>query len=679
MKRPRPSSVVPCSSWFAPAVMLMVVCGMLPAAHAQLVPVMQQVRRDKQGNEWNLEQNGTISRNNSGNSILSVAAMLLVGNDQFYCNQPMGTPDGREMVLQGVQPMMGALQVTRHIRYLEKEGGLRYVEVFMNPTGRDITANVEIRQNFSRQVKRIITDQGRTSSGALEKGESGVAIVPDSAGISAWFFTYASPQSLVKPRISSQNQQYQMSAFYNVTVPAGKAACIMHTVTQGRIPVQPDRGDLEKVFRPFALARHVRDLPKGMAALVVNLRGAGGGALDLGSWFPDEIMGIKREAVDVLAMGEGTRLRGRATCAKLVLQHANGKITLPWDGVMAIAGGRHEGGQRVYLADGQVLRGTLEAEELKFVLGSGLQMTLKMPEVDRLILAQTGTAGEWPDGVTALLETWNGERWALKDAAQSRLTLTSAWGPRVAALADLQGLASPGEEGATPLASFRDGSKLRVWMGSQGGLEFGSTLFGKQTIAGVQIRALVVAAQGAAAEESKDGDDDEPSVPFVELPADQRLVAPVADATLHAVTTGGVVPIEPGGIKEMRNVTEEVQQPGADESPWFQIDLWGGGSVLGQLRESSVRFRVAGGEWAVPAAEIVRIANPVPKIADSTLTRVGQLIRDLGNDDWKVREKATGELRLLGELARPSMEEALKQSEDPEVKRRLEAVLGDEE
>jgi hypothetical protein len=494
---------------------------------------------------------------------------------------------------------------------------------------------VELRQNFSSQVKSILTDRARESTGILEKNETGVAVVPGSAGTNAWLFTYCSPQSLVKPRISAQNQRYQMSAFFNITVPAGKSTAFMHTVTQSRLSVRPDASDLEKAFKPFVLVRHLRDLPKGTAPILLNLRGGGGGALDLASWFPEELLGIKREAVDVLAMGEGTRLRGRATCARLSLTHRNGKAEIPWSQVAAIAGARQ------------------------------------------------GAPTQWPSGVAALLETWNGERWALRDAGATTFKLSTAWGQREVKLTDLVGISSPSEEGATPLAAFRDGPRLRVWTGSQDSVQFTSALLGKQTILGTQLRALVVATAptstaSSSGEESYD-EDAGPMVPFADLPADQRLVAPVADAVLYAVTRGGVVPIDPAGVKDMRNVTEDIAQTGADDSPWFQIELWGGGSVLGQLRESSVRFRAPDGEWTVPTQEILRIANPVPKIAEATISRVGQLIRDLGHQDWKVREKATGELRLLGELAKPSLQEALKQSEDPEVKRRIETVLGEME
>ena len=646
-------------------------------AQMALVPATPQVRRDKLGNDWYVEQNGQLSRQGGGNSLLSGAMMLMIGNDQFYCNQPMSTPDGKELVLQGAQPMMGGIQVTRYIRFLEKEGGLRYLEVLTNATGREITANVEIRQNFSGQVKTMLTDAARNNSGSLEKSETGVVVVPGSANYNGFLFTVCSPHSVLKPRIASQNQQYQMSFFYAVTLPVGKSVCLLHTVTQAKLSTRPDKADLEKLFKPFALSRHLRDLPKGTAPLLVNLRGGSGGALDLASWFPEEILGVKREAVDVLAMGEGTRLRGRTTCAKLTLTHRLGQAVIPWEQVVAIAGGRHSGGERVYLADGQVLRGNLTAEELKFILGSGLQMELKVAEVDRLVLSLQGAPGEWPAGVSALLETWSGERWALRDTGGVQFALSSAWGQRKVSLTDLSAISPGAEEGSAPLASFRDGSRLRVWLGAQDGLELKGTLLGPQAIPGAQIRALAVALPSAAAYTEAAEEDGDPLVPFAELPAEQRLIAPVSDTMLHVVTAGGIVLLNPAGIKELRNVSEDAPQGGTDDAPWFHMELWGGGSVLGQLRESSIKFRVAGGEWSIPVQEIIRISNPVPKIAEATLTRVSQLVRELGHDDWKVREKATGELRLLGELAKPSLQDALKQSEDPEVKRRIESVLGE--
>jgi hypothetical protein len=56
------------------------------------------------------------------------------------------------------------------------------------------------------------------------------------------------------------------------------------------------------------------------------------------------------------------------------------------------------------------------------------------------------------------------------------------------------------------------------------------------------------------------------------------------------------------------------------------------------------------------------------------MARIGTLIRDLGDEDWSKREQASRELRELGPLSRPSLQEALKQATDPEVTRRIEEI-----
>lgn len=650
----------------------------LCTAHGQLpglVPLNPQSRTDKQGNEWYVEQNGMLSRNGGGSSILSGSMMLMVGTEQFYCNQPMATPDGKEMVLMGQQPMHGLL-VTRYVRFLEKEGGMRYLEMFANTTTRDIIATIELRNNFSSQVKATLTNEGRPNNGTLGKNESGIVFAPGTLSMNGYLYTLCAPHSSEKPRIATQNQ-YQTSFLYSFTVPAGKSSAILHTVTQAKLSVRPDAADLEKIFKPFALSRHLKDIPKGALEQLINLRANGSDAVDLANWFPNEILGVKREAVDVLAVGDGTRLRGRASCARLNLIHRFGKIVVPWEKVVAIAGEKHETGDgRVFLSDGQVLRGDIEAEELKFTLTNGLQMTLKLEELDRLVLASSGVSAEWPKGIAALMETWSGERLALSRDNGMELVLSTPWGSSTTKLGELSSLTNSEDVNAMPLATWRNGSRFRIWLGGKSDLSLTTTLMGNLTLNGSQLRSMAVA-EAFNNKNEAETEDHEPTSTFADIAGEQRLVAAVADTQLHVVTSGGVVPLDPASIKEMRNVTEDIQQAGVDDAPWFQMELWGGGSVMGQLREGTVRFQFNHSEWRVPAQDLIRLVNPVPKISDATLARMGQLIRELGHDDWKVRERASGELKTLGEMARTSLQEAFKQSDDAEVKHRVEVILGE--
>jgi hypothetical protein len=655
---------------------LALVCAFAAPPSTALVPAMMGPHTDKLGNEWNLEQNGMIGGHRSGSSLLSSAMTLSVGPEQFYGSQPMATADGREMVFTGQQPTQG-LQITRRIRYLDKEGGLLYLDLFNNPSTADVSGVVEYRQTFSGSVKTMLTDAGRAVRGSLEKEEAGFVILPGSAGGRSYGFLVCAPRSTLKPTITTQSQ-YQLSTRYSVTVPAGKTIAILQAVMQSRLSLRPDSKELEKMFRPFSLLRHLGDWPKNLMSQVINVRGSSPDHLDLASWFPDEFLGVKREALDVLAMGEGTRLRGKASCARLTLQHRLGKIAVPWEKVVALAGGRRPaaGAGRIYLSDGQILTGPWQAEELRFEMNGGLRMDLKSAELDVLVRGAPAAQFEWPKNVVALVETWNGERFAVGSAGHSEISLTSAWGPRKARLPDLSWINQSADEGGGTLAQFNDGSRLRVWTGGDN-VELQTALFGEQKWPVGSLRAMACRLKPSTEDAVPDED---PTRPFVDLSGEQRLMAAPSDALLHLVTAGGVVPLDSSLLREMRNVTEEAQQgtpAAADDTAIFQVQLWGGGSVLGRLRESGLHFAVGGADWFVPGNEIVRLVNPTPKITDSTLARIGTLLRDLGNDDWKTREKASAELKSLGELAKPSLQEALKQTEDAEVKRRIEQLLGE--
>jgi hypothetical protein len=63
--------------------------------------------------------------------------------------------------------------------------------------------------------------------------------------------------------------------------------------------------------------------------------------------------------------------------------------------------------------------------------------------------------------------------------------------------------------------------------------------------------------------------------------------------------------------------------------------------------------------------------RPVASVDD----RVKQRIAELSNVDFAVRTRATLDLKALGELARPALEELLTEKPDLEVRRRAERLL----
>ena len=68
-------------------------------------------------------------------------------------------------------------------------------------------------------------------------------------------------------------------------------------------------------------------------------------------------------------------------------------------------------------------------------------------------------------------------------------------------------------------------------------------------------------------------------------------------------------------------------------------------------------------------------ALPVPAGPDEKAAEIEKLIRQLGNDDFDIREEATAKLTKLGEAALPALKTAAKENPDVEVKQRAAALI----
>lgn len=634
------------------------------------MPYNQTPHTDKLGNEWNVEQNGMLNRPNSGNSIIGGCASLMIGNQQFYCNQPMASPDGRDLVMTGAQPL-GGMNVTRRLRFLDKEGGIRFVEQFTNTVGRDATITVEIRHNFNGGNRTFLSDRARALAGRLEENQSGAVVLPGQGnnGSPSLLLTVSTPRNVDKPRVSGRNQ-YQLSFFHTLTVPAGKTASIIHTIGQAKTSLTPDEEELQKLFRPLSLSRSAKDLPRDVAATLANLKSAQAGE-GLESWFPTERWGIKPETFDVLAIGDATRLKGTTQCAKLTIKNSLGEVAVPWDEVAALAGSRFAGKSRgcIWLKNGEMLTGQIEALELRFTLVSGLGMDSKIADLDRLVVANAATETKWPDGIAALIETQTGDRIALNEAAAT-LPMATAWGDWPLELKELIALTPPEDGAVSGLARFRDGSRVRL-LPSGDQVTLATKRFGSRPMALADIRQIVTA---EAAKPSADPDED-PAQSFVDLTGDQRLIARITADKLRLATSGGLVELTPASIRDLRDVTEEQETRGNIDGRIYQAELWGGGTVIGPCADATVRIEGKGFAWTVPMRHVTRIGNPVPTIESAVMARIGTLIRELGDEKWKTREAASTQLKELGPLARPSLQEAAKRSTDAEVTRRIEVLL----
>lgn len=654
---------------------LVLLASSAPAqSNANLVPFSQAPLQDKTGNEWFLEQNGVLQRNGSEPSIINGCMLMQFGNQQFYSQQALMTPDGREVVMPSAQPFNG-VSVTRRASLLERESGLRYVEEFTNITSRDLTLSVELRHSFNGQTQGFFSDTGRRVKDSLQAGESGIVVLPgtNEANAPAVFFTVSAPNAKTPPRLSARNP-YQFSLIYTLAIPAGQSTFLIHGIGQAKLPANPKPEVISKAFRSFAMANLTKGLPKPTLQLAANLQDQKLG-FGVDAWFPAERWGIAAGSSDVLVLDAASRLNGHATWTKLTWRGRLGSVEVLPDAVAAIAGRRftRQNNCRLWLRDGQLWDGTGEMSGFHFRLINGIEMELDLEHLDRLIFA--APTDSTPPLRTPLIETWTSERIALNPTGTWKAQ--SPWGQLDVPWADTVALSAPGQGEMAERLFMNDGTRLQV-LPLPVTVAVGTVSFGPQNLDFGQLRQAIT----PLALKFESRDDTDATESFIELVGDQRLLGRVTNTHLRMLTTSAPVELTPASIRDLREVSSESAATADNKTgesmrdPVFQANLWGGGTVVGSLLESSLRVEGRGFAWNVPVRLITRYGNPIPVTDSALMRRIGTLLQDLGDSQWKVREKATAELREMGVLAKGSLQEALKTSTDAEVTRRIEDLLG---
>lgn len=638
-----------------------------PPADEQLLPAALGLRTDKRGNSWNFQRSGALGR--IGSSMMNTGLELYINNSQFSSTNSLMTQDGREFVLPGrVSSSFGGLVVSRRVRIDDKLGVVRYLEIFQNPSAQEVTANVELRTNFSGNYKSYVSNSGTQNAAVLGRADTGVVVSPSASNQrQAFVFNFCSADSKSKPTLTSQSR-YVLSVHHQIRVPAGETACILHTVSQIPTPASLDRKALGEIFRPVGLSRHVSSIPKPLREKIVNFSvGHEIAGLALLSATSIESLGVKRGRRDILAVGEATRLVGSSTAGKLSVESDFGPAEIAWEEVAAVVGGNRgrRDREKFFLRDGQVLGGKIAAEALRFSLHSGNVMDLEIGKLDRLVRSENPDQEAWPEGVVAFLETHSGDRIALENSADSKLTLVSLWGEMEVGLEDVRAVATQDQEPVGHFIELNNGSRFFAYLGGEN-FTFENPRFGVRSIHPAEIRAIVSRQSVTGPPISLD----RVTQPYLTLRGRQLLVGRVLDSQITILTDTESLSVAPETVRSLLNFAEDLEFDPNPE-PTFRAELWGGGVVVGQLRERVVSVEPG---WRIPVADIQQIVVPTPRITDEMRKQIAQRIRKLGDDDWATRERATEELAEFGYLAKPQLLEAL-QTDDAEVIRRVELLL----
>lgn len=596
---------------------------------------------------------------------------LLVNEEKFEPYQPMMTPDGKEMVLQGLpmDPYPG-LQVQRRVRLLDSAGGLRYAELFHNGSADPLTVSIALTTNFSGNFKTFLSDRGRSEPLVLSPEETGVVVLPGTSQSSrAFLFTLAGTHGGVRPTVSSQNR-YGLTFRYRLDLAPGGTAVILHHVAQVVIPRNFDRRTLADLSRPHRLEEmrgtletdwlpSLENAPLASDQTASSAYTSGGIAT----------LGIAPGPEDLLLIGDATRLPGKASADSLKIVSPHGEAAFPIARVAAIQGGKARAGgdARLFLRDGQVFSGRLEAPGLSFAPLNGNVIELKTETLDRLLFADAPVDLAWPAATPALIETHDGDRIRVPAGESPAFAFLTAWGRIEVKIGDLLWLRPVMSGGPGWQIDLVDGTRC-LGMIDGDSISLSGSEAGEMALPVSRVRQIFT---GAGVSHGG-GEILPPSGSLVKLAGDQRLAAVVGDTDFPVLSEGVALELP---VSEVRRIIRPEEGADAAGSVRFEFERWDGGVVSGQLALEFLSLQVAGNPWRIPLRDIAGVDLASPALNSEALTRIEGLIRQLGSADWATRESATRELGAFGYLARPVLQRELSATDDPEVERRLERVL----
>lgn len=632
-----------------------------------LVPATFMERHDANGFGWNMTQNGGLANDSRG--CFTYALYLTINGMQLNFAQQQMTADSSVFVFSGARSQQG-LEVSRRITLDLKQGILQYIDTFRNTTASPVSTTIMLPVRLGNPATAAITDQGAAVSSQLSDKETGILIVNQPNLPSPLLFLNG-PKSKLRPSINNQNN-FQFTIGYSLTVPAGKESSILYGVAQRHVTGTPDAKTLAALFKPFHATSWTRTIPKTLKSTIANGTGSYRSEVDYGGELPGVLaeLGEDRGPHDSLLVGEATHLRGTLKIKELTVDAVGQDRRLPVERIAAIIGGNQRArSPRVLLRDGQVFVGRVSPSELKFALNSGLEATCKLADLDRLVLREQPDDGQPGPGVFGYFELPEGDRLAVVSGPPQKVTALTAWGERHLALGDVHhwSLPSSGQESAGYRMVLNDGSAFTAYL-LDDKLELQTTDHGKQELSVLDIQRF-----RTAAATTQDTERTALMAPHAMLAGDNVFVGQLESPVVHLIAQGQIIPLAPQQIKVLRRTDPDSLAEGNE--PVFQATLWDGDTAEGSLRERTLPLRAGGDLLQVPVSDLLELHVPTPTVPESLRTKITELIADLGDSQWAKREAALKELMDFGSVGLGQYQEALEQTSDLEVQKRLQTLI----
>lgn len=624
------------------------------AAPAAMSPVTNwpAVMTDAKGFRWDVNNYGCVQQ--GSNYTYSNCMYLYIGGSYFQLrggSRGTGTAAmsaDRRMLVMGPRNMQG-VNITRRVIVPEKAGYAIFVDLFENPSSAPVLLNnMYMQTNMNNGVHNMVTQKG----GSALMPDDNAFVTDDSnttSGNCAVVHVFAGKKARIRPAVQSQIRNQQIYYRYNgLTVPAKGSLAVAHIEAQRA--TMAEALTFLKEFKPRAA---IRQIPKELRRLLINFRQGGMTAIGI-----DVPLGTDS---DIIELASEDTVKGELQNKTFALKTFLGSFDFKKDDLAAVISMEMAAESHlIALKTGEVFRGDLAATEVQFALVSGSVLKIPTSRAWRIGL-KMGEQEELKAPVPSVFLN-TGEVLRVVPGEQ-KFELATLFGDLSLTQLQVKKLL-PDDGGRFWQATLADGSTFGCFVRNRQ-LAFKHPTIGDITIPLPAFKGYVALTE----EEAEKHQEQEEEQPRVVFRSGDVVGCRVTDKELHIITSFTTIPIPP----EQSGITSF---PSEEEPSEVKAELWGGGTVVGNLEQKFINFEGPTiGKFRAYVGHIEEIILPSPKLPKELEERIKALILKLGAEEFEDREAAQKELIAIGKPAIGMLKAAKESVEDAEIQARVEEIL----
>jgi len=590
---------------------------------------------DGAGFRWDIQYYGTVGQGTnyaySGGLYLHVDGSSVHSNGRGWMNEK-----GDEVEIGPFN--RGNVNVYRRIKVYKDQGLARWLDIFENPTSKDVTVNARVYTSTNWQIGNQIT-----SSGGNQFGEKDFAFITQTQGGNAPAVMHyvCGDRSKVRPSVNIQNNQIFVN--YNVSVPANGTAVVCYFESQCN-----STEELTKLMKSLKPYKVLKDLPASVRKLIVNMPSQCGiGGVELS----------RTESADSIVTAKGDPLFGRIENPSFSLDTLFGPMTLSAEKVVGMAAVAGEPGQfRVLLTGGQTLAGSIAKDQkLRLTITTGGELSIPFADLQQAAYRISENRPEDAPFAAPIMILRTGDRVSF-DGNALALQLRTRHGIVPIRAADMLSITMDNPGNGVHRANFLNGSQLAGFLEPQS-VPVTLALGPKLSIPRSLISEVVF-----AAEEKPDE-----TLDCAKLTNGDVLFGRLVTPAMTIRTDYNPLPLKPENIKSITFSRTELGRAA--------VVTWDGTTPRGMLSPETLSFQLMPGPkvdlYVGQCLEIVRCQTEPP---GKIMQRVEKLVAQLGAESYKDREAATKALMDEGKGVLPYLKKHL-DAGDPEVRQRLQNII----